>query len=127
MPVRLAINGFGRTGRALLRSVVASHHEFEVVAINDLGSPTALARLFARDSVHGRFPDPVTVEETTMVVGPRRIRMLAEPEPKSLPWDELGVDVVVESTGRYTSRESATGAPRGGCDPRGDLGAGRRP
>ncbi len=107
MPVRLAINGFGRTGRALLRSVLASRHAFEVVAINDLGSPVALARLFARDSVHGRYPDPVTVEDTTMVVGSRRIRMLAEPEPKALPWGELGVDVVVESTGRGTNRDVA--------------------
>jgi len=108
MPVRLAINGFGRTGRALLRSVLAYHPEFEVVAINDLGSPVALARLFARDSVHGRFPDPVTVEDAAMVVGTRRIRMLTEPEPKALPWGELGVDVVVESTGAGTSRERAT-------------------
>jgi len=77
------------------------------VAINDLGSPVALARLFARDSVHGRYPDPVTVEDTTMVVGSRRIRMLAEPEPKALPWGELGVDVVVESTGRGTNRDVA--------------------
>ncbi len=107
MSVRLAINGFGRTGRALLRSVLDSHPEFEVVAINDLGSPAALARLFARDSVHGRYPDPVTIEDTTLVVGTRRIRMLAEPEPKALPWGELGVDVVVESTGRGTGRTSA--------------------
>jgi len=108
MPVRLAINGFGRTGRALLRSVLAYHPEFEVVAINDLGSPAALARLFARDSVHGRLPDPVTVEDATMMVGTRHIRMLAEPEPKALPWGEFGVDVVVESTGAGTSRERAT-------------------
>ena len=108
MPVRLAINGFGRTGRALLRSVLVYHPELEVVAINDLGSPVALARLFARDSVHGHFPDPVTVEDAAMVVGTRRIRMLTEPEPKALPWGELGVDVVVESTGAGTSRERAT-------------------
>jgi glyceraldehyde 3-phosphate dehydrogenase len=108
MPVRLAINGFGRTGRALLRSVLASHDDLEVVAINDLGPPAALARLFARDSVHGRSPDPVTVEGDTMVVGARRLPMLAEPDPKALPWGELGVDVVVESTGTGTSREKAS-------------------
>ncbi len=107
MTVRLAINGFGRTGRALLRSVLASHPEIAVVAINDLGAPAALARLFARDSVHGRYPEPVTVEGTTMVVGERRIPLLAEPDPKALPWGELGVDVVVESTGKGTSRDKA--------------------
>jgi len=78
-----------------------------VVAINDLGAPDALARLFARDSVHGTYPEPVHVKGETMFVGDRQIRMLAIPSAKDLPWGDLGVDVVAESTGRYTNREKA--------------------
>jgi glyceraldehyde 3-phosphate dehydrogenase len=107
MAVRLAINGFGRTGRSLLRSALARSSEFEIVAINDLGAPDALARLFARDSIHGRYPESVSVEGDTMVVGARRITMLGEAQAKELPWRSLGVDVVIESSGRYTSREKA--------------------
>jgi glyceraldehyde 3-phosphate dehydrogenase len=108
MTVRVAVNGFGRTGRSFLRAALESSRELEIVAINDLGAPQALARLFARDSVHGRYPEAVGVEGDSMVVGTRRIAMLAEPEPKALPWRELGVDVVVESTGRYTGRDKAS-------------------
>ena len=107
MTVRLAINGFGRTGRQLLRSALDPGHNFEIVAINDLAGPSALARLFARDSVHGRYPDSVSVEGDEMVVGSRRIKMLAVSHAKELPWHALGVDVVVESTGKYTHREQA--------------------
>ena len=107
MAVRVAINGFGRTGRAFVRAVMKSPHEVEVAAVNDLGSPEALARLLARDSVHGRFPVPVSVEHDTMVVGSMAVRMLMEPHPEEFPWAELGIDVVVESTGRMTSREPA--------------------
>jgi glyceraldehyde 3-phosphate dehydrogenase len=106
--IRLAINGFGRTGRSLLRAALTTHPEIDVVAINDLGAPEALARLFARDSVHGRFADPVSIDNQFMVVGERRIQMLAEPQAKGLPWADLGIDVVVESTGKYTKRERAT-------------------
>jgi len=106
--IRIAINGFGRTGRSLLRAALSLHPELEVVAINDLGAPEALARLFARDSVHGRFPEPVLIDDQVMLVGERRIQMLAGPHAKALPWDELGIDVVVESTGKYTKREKAT-------------------
>jgi len=103
MTIRIAINGFGRTGRSMLRSALTFHPELEIVAINDLGAPAALARLFARDSVHGRFAEPVNVDEQVMIVGERRIQMLAEADAKALPWSELGIDVVVESTGKYTS------------------------
>ena len=108
MTVRLAINGFGRTGRSLLRAVLTLHPELEVVAINDLGAPPALARLFARDSVHGQFPASVVIDGDVMIVGDRRITMLAQAQAKELPWRELGIDVVVESTGKYTKREKAT-------------------
>lgn len=107
MTIRLAINGFGRTGRSFLRAALASSHPFEIVAVNDLGAPEALARLFARDSVHGRYPEAVSVDGSSMIVGSRRISMLAESDPKALPWGELGIDVVIESTGRYTSRGKA--------------------
>jgi glyceraldehyde 3-phosphate dehydrogenase len=107
MTVRVAINGFGRTGRSFLRAVLAPGRDLEIVAINDLGPPEALARLFARDSVHGRHPEPVSVEGSTMIIGERRIAMLAEPEAKALPWEELGIDVVTECTGMHTSREKA--------------------
>jgi glyceraldehyde 3-phosphate dehydrogenase len=107
MTVRLAINGFGRTGRSLLRAALEPSRDLEVVAINDLGAPEALARLFARDSVHGRYPEPVSAEDGTMTIGERRIALFAEPQPKALPWDDLGVDVVVESTGKNRTRAKA--------------------
>jgi glyceraldehyde 3-phosphate dehydrogenase len=108
MTVRVAINGFGRTGRSFLRAALTSHPELEIVAINDLGATEALARLFARDSVHGPFADPVSVDGDVMIVGERRFTMLAEAQAKVLPWRELGIDVVVESTGKFTKREGAT-------------------
>jgi len=108
MAVRMAINGFGRTGRALLRAALSFHPELDIVAINDLGAPEALARLFARDSVHGRYPEPVHVDGDTMIVGERPIKMRAESQAKALPWREVGIDVVVDSTGKYTKRERAT-------------------
>jgi len=109
--VRVAINGFGRTGRAALRAAYgpAPGAEVEVVAVNDLGDPTALATLLARDSVHGRFGAAVSVDGSTVSVGGRPIRFLAEPDVGSLPWKELEVDVVIESTGRFTTREAAAG------------------
>ena len=107
MAVRVAINGFGRTGRAFLRAAMKSPHDVEVVAVNDLGRPEALARLLARDSVHGHFPVPVSVEHDTMMVGSIAVTMLMEPHAEELPWRELGIDVVIESTGRLTSRDKA--------------------
>jgi len=107
MAVRVAINGFGRTGRAFLRAALKSPHDVEVAAVNDLGNPEALARLLARDSVHGRLPLPVSVEHDTMMVGSSPVTMLMEPHPEALPWRELGIDVVVESTGRLTTRDKA--------------------
>jgi glyceraldehyde 3-phosphate dehydrogenase len=90
-----------------LRAALGSAHDLDVVAVNDLGSAEALARLFSRDSVHGRYPEPVKIEGDSMVVGTRRIALFAEPDPKHLPWRDLGIDVVIESTGRNTSRAKA--------------------
>ena len=117
MAVRIGINGFGRTGRALMRATARPELDLVVVAVNDLAPPEALARLLARDSVFGHYPVPVTVDGDVMSVGDQKVKMLAEPEVKALPWADLGVDVVVESTGRFTARDKAAvhldaGAPR---------------
>jgi glyceraldehyde 3-phosphate dehydrogenase len=107
MTVRAAINGFGRTGRALLRAAARPELDLEIVAINDLAAPQSLARLFARDSVFGRAAEAVSVVGDEMMVGDRHITMVAEAEVKALPWEELGADVVVECTGRFTARDQA--------------------
>jgi glyceraldehyde 3-phosphate dehydrogenase len=107
MAVKVGINGFGRTGRALFRAAARSELDLEIVAVNDLASPEALGRLLARDSVFGRLGLPVRVEGDVMIVGDQRIHMVREPEVKALPWAELGVEVVVEATGRYTARDAA--------------------
>jgi glyceraldehyde 3-phosphate dehydrogenase len=117
MSVRVGINGFGRMGRALVRLARNPALGIEVVGVNDLAPPEALARLLARDSVFGRMDVPVTTDGDDMLVGETRIRLMAEPEIKALPWAELGVDVVVEATGKFTARELAAahldaGAPR---------------
>jgi len=117
MPVRVAVNGFGRTGRALLRASLRPELDLAVVAVNDLAPPEALAKLLARDSVFGRFDHPVRVERDGMFVGDQHVTMVSEPEVRELPWTALGIDVVVESTGRFTAREAAdahlgAGAPR---------------
>jgi glyceraldehyde 3-phosphate dehydrogenase len=109
MAVRVGINGFGRTGRALFRAAQRPELDLEIIGINDLGPPQALARLLARDSVFGRFNQSVSTDGDALVVGDRRTRMTAEREVKALPWAELNVDVVVEATGRFTSREEAAG------------------
>src|SRR5215475_13454383 len=107
MAVRVAINGFGRVGRSALRAAHEHGVDIEVVAINDLVEPTALANLLKYDSVYGRFPEEVTAENGGITVGGAQIRALAETDPRALPWDELEVDVVIESTGRFRTRAAA--------------------
>ena len=107
MSVRVAINGFGRIGRLTLRAALKQFLPFEVVAINDLGSPDLLAHLFKYDSVHGVLPNSVEIDGNTMIVDGKRIEILAERNPLDLPWSKLGVDIVIESTGRFTKREAA--------------------
>ena len=109
MTVRVGINGFGRIGRNFLRAILASGADVEVVGVNDLTSAETLAHLLRYDSTQGRLPVPVDVEGSDLVVGEQRIRVLTEREPEQLPWDELGADVVIESTGRFTSRADAAG------------------
>jgi glyceraldehyde 3-phosphate dehydrogenase len=108
MTVRIGINGFGRIGRNYLRAARAMGADVDVVAINDLTSAETLAHLLRYDSTHGRFGAEIEVTGSTLVLDTGPIAVLAEREPKALPWDELGVDVVIESTGLFTSRETAS-------------------
>ncbi len=107
MTVRVAINGFGRIGRNLFRAVREQGLDVEVVAVNDLTDPRSLAHLLKYDSVHRRFPGEVRVEGTDLMVDGARVRVLSERDPAALPWGDLGVDVVVESTGFFTDRDKA--------------------
>ena len=108
MAVRVAINGFGRIGRNILRAIVENGRtDIEVVAINDLGPVETNAHLIRFDSVHGRFPGVVTVEGDTINVGTGPIRVTAIRNPADLPHKELGVDIVLECTGLFTTREKA--------------------
>jgi glyceraldehyde 3-phosphate dehydrogenase len=117
MTVRVGINGFGRIGRNYLRAARKSGADVEVVAVNDLTSPEINAHLLKYDSTHGTLPDEIKVTGDGIAVGSTTIKVFAERDPKALPWGELGVDVVVESTGVFTDREGAAahleaGAPR---------------
>jgi glyceraldehyde 3-phosphate dehydrogenase len=108
MSVRVAINGFGRIGRNILRAACRSDdHDLEFVAVNDLTDPETLAHLFRYDSVHGRFEGEVVTEGDGLRVDGDPIRVLQEPEPGELPWEELGVEVVLEATGRFRERAQA--------------------
>ena len=117
MPIRLAINGYGRIGRNILRAIFESGRtsEFEVVAVNDLGDANTNAHLTKYDTAHGKFPGTVEVDGDCMVVNGDRIRVLSERDPAQLPWGELGVDVVHESTGLFTSKEKAGAHIKGGA------------
>jgi glyceraldehyde 3-phosphate dehydrogenase len=106
MSIRVAINGFGRIGRGFLRASLANP-DVEVIAVNDLTSPATNAHLLKYDSTQGRLGVPVSLTDDGMVVGSRTIKVLAERDPAALPWGELNIDVVIESTGRFTTRESA--------------------
>jgi len=107
MTVRVAINGFGRIGRNLMRSAVKHDVDLEFVAVNDLTDTATLALLLKYDSVHGRFDGTVETAGDDLVVNGRTVKVLSERDPAALPWGELGVDVVVESTGLFTKREAA--------------------
>jgi len=108
MPARIAINGFGRIGRLVLRAIhETDRKDVEVVAINDLGPVKTNAHLLKHDSVHGPFPGTVTTGEDWIDIGRGRIRVTAERDPAKLPWKELAVDIVMECTGIFTKREKA--------------------
>jgi glyceraldehyde 3-phosphate dehydrogenase len=107
MGVRVAINGFGRTGRAAFRAAVESGADIDWVAINDVAEPAMLAHLLKYDTVYGRFGAEVEAAEDAIVVDGTRIAVRTVADPARLPWGELGVDVVIESTGRFRSRADA--------------------
>ena len=110
MSTRVGINGFGRIGRQVLRATLERHpDELEVVAVNDLAAPQANAHLFKYDSNYGRYPGTVQAVDGGIEVDGRLIRSLSERNPADLPWGDLGVDVVIESTGIFTQREKAAG------------------
>ena len=110
MAIKLGINGYGRIGRNILRALYESHRndEIEVVAINDLGDSQTNAHLTRYDTAHGRFPGEAGVDGDFLVVNGDRIRVLSERNPANLPWADLGVDVVHESTGFFASRDKAS-------------------
>ena len=105
--VKVAINGFGRIGRLALRKLMEQTDKFEVVAINDLTDAKTLAHLFKYDSAQGRFNGEIEVKEGAFVVNGQEIKVTAERNPADLPWAELGVDIVLECTGFFTSQEKA--------------------
>ncbi len=107
MPLKVAINGFGRIGRNFLRTC-RGHDEIDIVAVNDLTDPNTLAHLLKYDSVHGAFGGEVKSSEGVITIDGHDVKVMAETDPSKLPWKELGVDVVVESTGRFADKASAS-------------------
>src|SRR3954449_3719223 len=109
MSVRVAINGFGRIGRNVLRAIAeADRGDIDVVAVNDLGPVETNAHLLRFDSVHGRFPREVKVEGDSINIGTDKFKVTAIKDPTQLPWKELGVDIALECTGIFTSKEKAS-------------------
>ncbi|MFD0412536.1 type I glyceraldehyde-3-phosphate dehydrogenase [Streptomyces sp. NPDC127108] len=115
MTVRIGINGFGRIGRNVFRAAAARGADLEIVALNDLGDVATMAHLLAYDSVLGRYPGEVAAGPTGIRVGDATVRVLAERDPAALPWGDLGVDVVIESTGVFTAAAKARAHVDGGA------------
>jgi glyceraldehyde 3-phosphate dehydrogenase len=115
MPVRVGINGFGRIGRGVFRAAKQSGADIEWVALNDLMDPQTIAHLLRYDSLFGRYPGEVEVRDGALVVDGEEIKVLAERDPAAIKWGDLGVDVVIESTGIFTSREGASKHLDGGA------------
>ncbi|MGN2241972.1 type I glyceraldehyde-3-phosphate dehydrogenase [Frateuria sp. GZRR33] len=106
MAIKVAINGFGRIGRNVLRAAVQNFADIEIVAINDLLEPDYLAYMLRYDSVHGRFKGEVAIQDGQLVINGKRIRLTQERDPANLKWDEVGADVVIESTGLFLTKET---------------------
>src|SRR6478609_5806315 len=105
--LRVGINGFGRIGRNFFRASLTRDANFDIVAANDLGDPTTMAHLLRFDSTLGPFPGDVSVESGVLHAGDHEIKLLVEKDPGAMPWDDLGVDIVLESTGFFTDRAGA--------------------
>ena len=109
MTIKVAINGFGRIGRnALKAKYISNVEEVEIVAINDLTDPSTLAHLLKYDSIFGRFHGSVEAKEGAIIVDGKEIKVFAKKDPEQLPWGELGVDIVIESTGLFTEKDKAS-------------------
>ena len=106
MAIKVGINGFGRIGRMAFRAIAKDFPEIEVVAINDLLEPSYLAYMLQYDSVHGRFNGSISVEGNTLVVNGKKIRLTAEKDPANLKWNEVGADIVIESTGFFLTKDT---------------------
>jgi len=117
MTIKIGINGYGRIGRNVLRALYEGdkRKQLEIVAVNDLGDSKTNAHLTRRDTAHGPFPGTVSVDGDSMIVNGDRIRVLAERDPSKLPWGELGVDLVLESTGFFASKVKASAHLKGGA------------
>ena len=113
---KLAINGFGRIGRSAFKVAIDKHSsEIEIVGINDLTSPTVLAHLLKYDSVYGLYNHEVGSDAQNVIVDGKKFRVYAEKDPTALPWGQLGVDIVIESTGRFTDLEGASAHIKAGA------------
>ncbi|MEX0915591.1 MAG: type I glyceraldehyde-3-phosphate dehydrogenase [Wenzhouxiangellaceae bacterium] len=117
MPIKVAINGYGRIGRNVLRALYEYNrtNELQIVAVNDLGDPNTNAHLTRFDTAHGKFNGEVSVDGDSMVVNGDRIKVLAERDPAKLPWGDMGVDVVMECTGFFASKEKASAHLKAGA------------
>ena len=115
MAVRVGINGFGRIGMLTAKAAMQNAPDVEIVAVNDLAPMDGMALLFKRDTVHGIWPEDVSVEGNIMRIGDREIKTFSERDPAQIPWGDVGVDVVVESTGIFTSRDAAAKHLEGGA------------
>ena len=116
MKTRIGINGFGRIGRLTLRTILQRHkNDIEVTAVNDLADTKTNAHLFKWDSVYGRYPGEVTAKEKSIIVDGREIQVLSERDPANIPWKNYGVDIVIESTGKFTNADAARAHTRGGA------------
>ncbi len=111
----IAINGFGRIGRLVLRAMLKDYPDLSVVAINDLTDAKTLTHLFKYDSIHRIFPGEISHTENSLIVNGKEIRIFAEKDPEALPWKDLGIDIVIEATGIFTSREKAAKHQKAGA------------
>jgi glyceraldehyde 3-phosphate dehydrogenase len=115
MAVKVGINGFGRIGRAVLRAARERSDGLDIVAVNDITTPDTLAHLLLHDSILGRYPGTVSADADSIIVDGKAVKVFAERDPQRLPWGELGVDIVVESTGLFTDAEKARAHLDGGA------------
>ncbi|HEX3111441.1 MAG TPA: type I glyceraldehyde-3-phosphate dehydrogenase, partial [Thermoanaerobaculia bacterium] len=114
--VKVGVNGFGRIGRNVVRAALASKHEIDFVAVNDLTDAATLAYLLKYDSVHGTIPNEIAHSANGLTIDGKELRVFSSPDPKDIPWGDLGVEIVVESSGRFTTKEKASRHLKGGVE-----------